>query len=118
MLTEAYAAAEELCKEGIDAEIIDPRTLRPLDEKIILASVAKTGRLIVADTGWKTGGVTAEITAMVCEKAFSSLKAPVQRVACPDVPTPAGYTLEDAFYRGKNDLITAAHLALNGKCNG
>ena len=85
----------------------DPRTLRPLDEQIILNSVAKTGRLVVADTGWKTGGVTAEIGAMVAEKGFSSLRAPIQRVASPDLPTPAGYTLEEAYYIGKEDIKRA-----------
>jgi pyruvate/2-oxoglutarate/acetoin dehydrogenase E1 component len=107
MVTEAYRAAEELAQEGIDAEVIDLRTLRPLDEEIILSSVAKTGCLVVADCGWKTGGVTAEIAALVAEKGLEFLKAPIQRVACPDVPTPAGYTLEEAFYPGKQEIITA-----------
>ncbi|MCP4674614.1 MAG: alpha-ketoacid dehydrogenase subunit beta [Deltaproteobacteria bacterium] len=107
MVTEAHAAAEELAKDGIDAEIVDPRTLRPLDEEIILSSVAKTGRLVVADTGWKTAGVTAEISAVVFEKGFHFLKSPVARVACPDLPTPAGYTLENAFYAGKEEIVCA-----------
>src|SRR3972149_2819481 len=76
MVTEAYSAAEELSREGIEAEIIDLRTLRPLDEEIILNSVSKTGRLLIADCGWKTGGITAEISAMVAEKGFELLKAP------------------------------------------
>ena len=92
MVTEAYSAAEELSREGIEAEIIDLRTLRPLDEEIILNSVSKTGRLLIADCGWKTGGITAEISAMVAEKGFELLKAPIRRVACPDVPTPSGFT--------------------------
>ncbi len=71
LVLEAFQAAEELAAEGIDCELIDPRTLRPLDEEIILTSVAKTGRLVVTDTGWKTGGVTAEIGALVAEKGFS-----------------------------------------------
>lgn len=107
LVTDAFNAAQELLQEGIDVEVIDPRTLRPLDEKIILRSVAKTGRLVIADTGWKTGGVTAEIGAMVAEKGFSNLKAPIRRVACPDLPTPAGYTLEDAYYIGKDDIKRA-----------
>ncbi|MEW6658111.1 MAG: alpha-ketoacid dehydrogenase subunit beta [Thermodesulfobacteriota bacterium] len=108
MATEAFKAAEELAKEGIDAEMIDLRTLRPLDEEIILTSVAKTGRLVIADTGWKTGGVTGEIAALVAEKGFPSLKAPVRRVGSPDVPTPAGYTLERAFYMGMPEILQAA----------
>lgn len=99
LMTEAFHAAQELSNEGIDIEVIDPRTLRPLDEEMILTSVGKTGRLVIADTGWKTGGMTAEIGALVAEKSFSHLKAPIKRVACPDLPTPAGgYTLEEAFY--------------------
>lgn len=107
LVTEAFHAAEELAKEGIDCELVDPRTLRPLDEQIILNSVGKTGHLVVADTGWKTGGVTAEIGALVAEKGFSSLRAPIRRVASPDLPTPAGYTLEDAYYIGKEDIKRA-----------
>lgn len=108
MAIEAYKAAEELAKDGMDAEVIDPRTLRPLDEEIILTSVKKTGRLVVADTGWRTGGVCAEIMALVAEKGFASLKAPVRRVTSPNVPTPAGYTLEEAFYTGMPEIVAAA----------
>jgi len=108
MVTEAYKAAEELSKVGIDAEVIDLRTLRPLDEEIILRSVAKTGRLLIADCGWKTGGITAEISAVVSEKGFEFIKAPIRRVACPDVPTPSGFTLEEGFYVGSNDIISAS----------
>lgn len=107
LVTEAFQAAQELATEGIDVEVIDPRTLRPLDEELILNSVAKTGRLVVTDTGWKTGGATAEIAAMVAEKGFKMLKGPVQRVAAPDIPTPAGYTLENAFYFGKDEIKKA-----------
>jgi pyruvate dehydrogenase E1 component beta subunit len=107
MATLAYQAAETLAKDGIDAEVIDPRTLRPLDEDLILESVAKTGRLVLADTGWKTGGAPAEIAAMVSEKAFDALRAPIRRVACPDLPTPAGYTLEDAYYPGEAQIVQA-----------
>jgi len=108
MVTEAYKAAEELARDGIDAEVIDLRTLRPLDEDIILTSVAKTGCVIVADTGWKTCGVASEIAAVVAEKGFASLKAPVKRVTSPDVPTPAGYTLEEGFYTGMKEIVMAA----------
>ena len=104
LVMEAYFAAQELMEEGIDVEVIDPRTLRPIDEALILKSVSKTGRLVIVDMGWKTGGVTAEIAALVAEKGFNFLKAPIGRVACPDLPTPAGYTLEEAFYIGKSDI--------------
>jgi pyruvate/2-oxoglutarate/acetoin dehydrogenase E1 component len=107
MVMEAFKAAVELAKDGIDVEIVDPRWLNPLDTEIILESVAKTGRLIVADTGWRTGGVGAEIAAMVAERGFDLLKAPVLRVAAPDVPTPSGYTLEEEFYPGSDDIVGA-----------
>jgi len=115
MVTESYNAALELAKEGIDAEVIDLRTLRPLDEALILTSVKKTGRVVVVDTGWKTGGVTAEIAALIVEKGFDFLNAPILRVACPDVPTPAGYTLEEAFYVGMPEIIMAARRLMKSK---
>lgn len=107
LVVDAFEAAEDLAKQGIEAEVIDPRTLRPLDEEIILNSVASTGRLIIVDCDWKTGGVTAEIAAMVAEKGFSCLKAPVRRLACPDLPTPAACSLEEAYYIGKEDIKKA-----------
>ena len=107
MVVEALGAAQELEKQGIDAEVIDPRTLKPLDEAIILESVGKTGRLVVADTGWKTGGVGAEITALVAEKGLAYLKSPVRRVAALDIPTPASDVLEKKFYAGKSDIIAS-----------
>jgi len=106
MVIEALSAAQELQAQNIDVEVIDPRTLKPLDEEIILSSVKKTGRLIVADTGWKTGGVGAEIAALVAEKGFDYLKAPVRRLASPDIPTPASYALEAKFYPGKADIVS------------
>ena len=105
LLHDAFDAALELSKEGIEVEVVDPRTLRPLDEETIIESVAKTGRLVVVDMGWKTGGVTAEIAALASENCFSKLKAPVARLTCPDLPTPAGYALEEAYYIGKSDII-------------
>ena len=112
LVLEAFNAAQELAAEGLEVEVIDPRTLRPLDEDLILNSVAKTGRLVIADSGWKTGGVTAEIGAMVAEKGFDLLKAPIIRLACPDLPTPAGYSLEEAYYIGKEDIMKAVRQLL------
>jgi len=106
MVIEALGAAQELQEQGIDIEVIDPRTLKPLDEEIILNSVKKTGRLIVADIGWKTGGVGAEIAALVSEKGFEYLKAPIRRVASLDIPTPASYALEAKFYPSKADIVS------------
>ncbi|MBU3955142.1 alpha-ketoacid dehydrogenase subunit beta [bacterium] len=107
MIIEALRAAEELKKEKIDVEVIDLRTLAPLDEKIIFNSVKKTGRLVVVDSDWKRAGVTSEISALVMAKCFRYLKAPVKRVALPDIPTPASYILEDALYPGAKDIKRA-----------
>ncbi|SRR5579883_2245739 len=95
----AITAANELEKEQeIFAEVIDLRTIKPLDEQIIIESVAKTGKLMVVDTGWVMGGICAEIGCLVAEKAFSCLKAPIKRVGLPDCPSPAGFDLEQLYY--------------------
>ncbi|MBU0507139.1 alpha-ketoacid dehydrogenase subunit beta [bacterium] len=107
MVPEAMKAAEELQLKGIDVEVVDPRTIKPLDEDIIIESAKKTGRVIVADVGWQSFGVAAQISALVSEKAFSSLKAPVKRIALPDIPAPASRTLEKAYYPMSADIITA-----------
>lgn len=107
MVIEALRAAEELAKDGISVEVIDPRTIRPFDEALLFESVRKTGRLLVADLAWKTGGFAAEVIAKAAENVFDALKTAPVRVAFPDVPTPAGYTLEDAFYPGVEDIVVA-----------
>lgn len=94
----ANQAVNQLKETGITADVIDLRTIKPLDEKIILESVQKTGKILVVDTGWEMGGVCAEIGCLVAEKAFSYLKAPVRRLGLPDVPSPAGFTLEQYYY--------------------
>lgn len=106
MVFESIKAAEELEKEGISIEVIDPRTIKPLDEEIIFKSVKKTGRVVIADTGWLTCGITAEISARITEKMFRYLKAPVLRVALPDTPTPASYVLEKTFYPDRSTIIS------------
>ncbi|MBF0384362.1 MAG: alpha-ketoacid dehydrogenase subunit beta [Candidatus Omnitrophica bacterium] len=105
MVIESLRASVELEKKGISVEIIDPRTLRPLDEEIILKSVAKTGKLLVADLCWKTGGFSSEVITTVAEKGLRSLKKPPVRLSFPDIPTPAGFTLENAFYPGVDDIV-------------
>jgi len=100
-------AAEEAAKEGIEVEIVDPRTLVPLDKGTILESVKKTGRLLVADEGHKTCGVAAEISAMVAEEAIYYLKAPVARVCSPDTPVPFSPPLEQAYIPDVKDLMPA-----------
>lgn len=107
MVGEAMKAAAALEKEGMDTEVIDPRSLKPLDENLILESVKKTGRLVVADAAWKTGGFGGELAALVAEKAFSSLKSPIKRVALPDAPAPACSALEKVYYPTAKDIILA-----------
>lgn len=94
----AFQAAKEVAQEGIDAEIIDLRTLKPIDEEIIAESVRKTGRILAVDTGWAMGGVCAELGCLAAEKWFKYLKGPVRRVGLPDLPTPAGFALEQHYY--------------------
>ena len=112
MVTEAIKAAASLAQDGMDIEVIDPRSLKPLDESLLLASVKKTGRLIIADAAWKTGGFAAELSALVAEKAFSHLKSPILRVALPDTPAPASRTLEKAYYRTAEDIASAVKQVL------
>lgn len=107
MVPESLQAAKRLEEEGINIEVIDPRTLKPLDLELIINSVRKTGRLIVADMGWKTGGVSAELSALINENAFEYLKAPTLRVTLPDTPTPASPVLEKAFYPTSENIIKA-----------
>ncbi|MBF0479985.1 MAG: alpha-ketoacid dehydrogenase subunit beta [Candidatus Omnitrophica bacterium] len=106
MVIESLRAADELAKQGISVEVIDPRTLNPLDEETILKSVAKTGRLVVVDMAWKNCGFAAEVISRVAEKGFTYLKKPPVRVALPDLPTPAGYSLENAYYIGVEDVVS------------
>ena len=94
----AQQAATQVAANGIECEVIDLRTVKPLDEAIIRESLAKTGRLLVVDTAWMMGGVCAEIGCLAAEKWFHLLKAPVRRIGLPDVPSPAGYTLEQFYY--------------------
>ena len=107
LVTEALSAADRLLEQGIDAEVIDIRTVAPLDEATIITSARKTGRVVVIDTGPHTGGVSAEIAARVSRLAFRELSAPVERVALPDVPTPCSHTLEAAFYPTADTIVGA-----------
>jgi len=109
MVREALKAAQILEDDGISAEVIDPVSLRPLDEETILTSVRKTGRLICADNAWQTCGFASEVAALAAEKAFAALKAPVKRITWPDCPCPVSLPLEEAFYPGREDIINAAY---------
>lgn len=108
MVLEALRAAEKLAKEGVRAEVIDLRCLRPLDEELILQSIAKTGHLVAADTGWKTVGFSAEIIARAAEKGFGNLKKPPVRVALPDFPTPTSPALARHYYPRASHIVSAA----------
>jgi pyruvate dehydrogenase E1 component beta subunit len=108
-------AAALLAAEGIEAEVIDLRTIKPLDEAIVLESLAATGRLVVVDTAWMKGGLCAEVGCLAAEKGFRHLQAPVVRVGLPDVPTPAGYTLEQFFYPDAARIAAAARRLVRGE---
>jgi pyruvate dehydrogenase E1 component subunit beta len=107
-LIKALAAAEALAAEGISAEIIDLRVLRPLDTPTLLASVAKTRRCVIVDEGWKSGSLAAEIGMRIAEKAFFDLDAPLRRVCGREVPMPYAAHLEDAALPQPADIVAAA----------
>ncbi len=104
----ALRAAHDLAEGGLEAEVLDLRTLRPMDDETLLAAARKTGRCIVIEEGPLTGGVGAEVAARVVEGAFASLKAPVRRVAAKDSPIPSAMTLERAVMPSVADILAAA----------
>lgn len=101
-------AAERLAKEGIDAEVLDLRTLRPLDTEAILASVTKTRRCVIVDEGWRSGSISAEIGMRIAEEAFFELDAPLRRVCGREVPMPYAAHLEDACLPQAETIVVAA----------
>ena len=107
MAFEATRAADLLAEYGISAEVIDPRSMRPLDEVTILSSLRKTGRLVVADTSWAMCGFSSEVAALAAEKGLSWLKAPVRRVTPPDCPAPVSKPLEQAFHPTPMSIVRA-----------
>jgi pyruvate dehydrogenase E1 component beta subunit len=107
MVRQCLAAADDLAAQGISAEVLDLRTLIPLDKDTILASVAKTGRVAIVHEACLTGGFGGEVAAVIADEGFASLKAPVKRVAGPDTPVPFSPALETEFIVNK-DEITAA----------
>ena len=107
-MTYALKAAEELAKKHIMAEVIDLRTLRPLDIDTIVQSVQKTGRLITVEEGWPQSGIGAEISARVMERAFDYLDAPVMRISGKDVPMPYAANLEKLALPSVNEIVEAA----------
>jgi pyruvate dehydrogenase E1 component beta subunit len=114
MALTAERAAETLAAEhGVQAEVIDPRTLRPLDLKTILASVRKTNHCVIVEEGWPHGGVGANLAALIGEQAFDDLDAPVQRVTGADVPMPYSKPLEDIAYPHEPQIVQAVLATLN-----
>ncbi|GGB91239.1 TPP-dependent acetoin dehydrogenase complex, E1 protein subunit beta [Marinobacterium zhoushanense] len=107
-------AAEVLEQQGIDAEVLDLRTLRPLDDASIMATVTKTRRVVIVDEGWRSGGISAEITARIHEQAFYELDVPVQRVCTAEVPIPYAKQLEEAALPQVSDIVAAAQRVVNG----
>ncbi len=101
-------AADTLAATGIAAEVIDLRSLKPLDTETVLASVKKTGRLIVVHEANRLCGIGAEIAAVVAEEAFATLKAPIVRLGGPDAPVAASYPLEQAFVPQPEAIAAAA----------
>ncbi len=111
----AERAAKQLSNEhGVEAEVIDPRTLRPLDLDTILASVRKTNRAVIVEEGWPHGGVGANLAALITEQAFDHLDAPVQRITGADVPMPYSRRLEQAAIPHEEHVVSAALAALEG----
>jgi pyruvate dehydrogenase E1 component beta subunit len=108
----AMQAAEELAKQGFEAEVIDPRTIKPLDLETILGSVMKTNRLVVVDESNPFAGVASEVTHQVQEHAFDHLDAPVLRVTTPDTPAPYAPNLMDAYVPSVDEIVTASRRVL------
>jgi pyruvate dehydrogenase E1 component beta subunit len=103
----ALAAAEELAAAGVSAEVLDLRTLRPLDDDAIMATVARTHRVVIVDEGWRSGSIAAEITTRIVEQAFYELDAPVARVCSAEVPMPYARQLEQAALPQPADVVAA-----------
>jgi pyruvate dehydrogenase E1 component beta subunit len=108
-------AADALAADGVDAEVLDLRTLRPLDDEAILATVAKTHRAVVVDEGWRSGGISAEISARITESAFYDLDAPVGRVCSVEVPIPYAKHLEQAALPSVDGVVAAVREAVGAR---
>lgn len=113
MMRDALKAAHQLRQEGVSAEVVDPRTLNPLDSGTILESIAKTGRLVVVDEARELCSAASEIAAIAADKAFSDLKAPVRRVTAPNVPVPFSPPMEDFVLPKADRIATAVHQVLD-----
>jgi pyruvate dehydrogenase E1 component beta subunit len=114
MVKRALAAAQALAREGIEAEVVDLRTILPLDRDTVIASVRRTGRLVIACEAIKTGGSANEVAAVVAEEAFDALRAPILRVAPPAVPVPFNRNLEKQYLPDADDIAAAVHRVVAG----
>ena len=114
-LFKTLAAAEELARAGIDAEVVDLRTLRPLDTATIVESISRTHRALIIDEGWKSGSIAAEIMARIMENCFYELDAPVARVCSAEVPMPYPKHLEDAAIPQTPGIVAAARRLVTGR---
>jgi len=114
LVPEALAAADELAADGIEVEVVDPRTLVPLDLETIVGSVARTHRLVVAHEAVRSGGFGAELAAVVQEAALDELDAPVARVGAPFTPVPFSPPLEDAYLPGRAEVVAAVRAVIGG----
>lgn len=112
MVGEALRAADQLAKDGIDAEVIDLRSIKPWDRALVANSVIRTRRAVVAEAAWATGGYAAEVASAISADAHGCLDAAVVRVALPDCPAPSARALEAAYYPNASTIIAAAHRAL------
>jgi pyruvate dehydrogenase E1 component beta subunit len=113
MTVEAYKAALFLKEDGISAEVIDLRSVKPLDKETLLESVKKTGRVVIADPDWKTCGFSAELSAVLTEEAFGALKAPPKRVTYPDSLSPTSWAIANHYYPTAKDIALTALELLN-----
>jgi acetoin:2,6-dichlorophenolindophenol oxidoreductase subunit beta len=103
----ALEAANLLIKQGVDAEVIDLRSIKPYDKELILKTVKKSGRVAIIDGSWKTGSFSSEISSFITENAFSYLKAPVIRICLPDSPAPSSSSLESIYYISSEQIVEA-----------
>jgi pyruvate dehydrogenase E1 component beta subunit len=103
----ASECTDKLVKDGVDVELIDLRSIKPYDKELLIETVKKTGKLVIVDGSWKTGGFSAELSSFVAEFAYEHLKAPVIRVNLPDVPAPASNVLEADYYITIEKILNA-----------
>ena len=114
----ALAAAEQLAEAGIEAEVIDLRVLRPLDDAAMIASVARTHRAVIVDEGWRTGSLAAELSARIMEQAFYELDNPVARVCSAEVPMPYPHHLEQAALPQPEAVVAAVRRMVDASGDG